>query len=88
LKGWDMIEQYLVDRDECIHNGHRCCFEIITVKCPDCGDDTNVVVTFPDYSEYHHDNNRVCRVFFTEEMTMNRDKFDERLLVLPGYMRE
>lgn len=82
------VDIYLVDRDECIHDGVRCCFEVITVTCPNCGDGTNIVVTYPDYSVYHHSAGVSCKVFWTVEMEVNRDRFDDRLLVWPGYMRE
>lgn len=83
-----MIDIFLGDREECIHDGVRCCFEVINVKCPDCGDGTNIVVTYPDYTIYHHDATRSCKVFWTKESVPLGCELAVNLIIMPSYMRE
>jgi hypothetical protein len=77
-----MIEVDLVDRQEIHHGGKWCCYEILDVPCPACGKGTNIVITWPDYSEYHHPRGVWCGVYWTEEEMIHE------LLVLPGYIRD
>jgi uncharacterized protein YbbK (DUF523 family) len=58
-----MIEVDLVDRQEIKHDSKWCCYEILTVKCPNCGMATNIVVTYAHGTEYHHDGGKFCQVW-------------------------
>jgi hypothetical protein len=62
-----MIEVELVDRQEIRHNAQWVCYEILTVICPNCGRPTNITVTYPMGTEYHHDGGEFCQVGWNRE---------------------
>jgi len=76
-----MIEKDLRDRSEMRVNGVWCCLEFFTTICPACGEDTDITITYPDYTEYYHSQGDYCRVYWTKEVAIHD------LLVRPGYMR-
>lgn len=57
-----MIELDLADRQEIKHDGKWCCYEIMTVKCPNCGMLTNITITYVHGTEYHHAGGKFCQV--------------------------
>ena len=62
-----MIEIDLTDRDEIRHDAQWVCYEIINVICPNCGRPTNVTVTYPLGTEYHHKAGEFCQVSWHRE---------------------
>lgn len=48
------VEHDLVDRIEEFSNGSWSCIEMLCVICPACGEETDFVLTEPDYTEYAH----------------------------------
>ncbi len=58
-----MIQVDLKDREEIKHDGKWCCLEFLAVKCPNCGRTTNITVTYPHGTEYHHDGGEFCQVW-------------------------
>jgi hypothetical protein len=48
------VEVDLVDRVEEYSDGNWSCIEILCVLCPTCGEETDFVLTEPDYTEYAH----------------------------------
>ncbi len=49
-----MIQIELPDRTHYRIGGEWCVHEILSMKCPKCGDDTVEVITYPNMTLYYH----------------------------------
>ncbi len=81
-----MIMKYLLDREEVYENEEWYIVELLTVKCPECNRDTDMIYTYPDYSEYHHSPVDFCTVVWTNEFLDAEP--GSVLMVVPGYIRD
>ena len=83
-----MIEIDLVDRQEIKFDGNWVCYEILTVKCPNCDRPTNITVTYPQGTEYHHDAGEFCQVGWNKEPVPLGFEFCAYLITMPGSIRD